>query len=110
MSDEMSEFRRMGRKIFQSSKIIAVAKLVRIFFPNVFRLLKMRTFPAEVNDFFISVVSDTLNHRQQHNIRRNDFLQMLAEIRNTSATAYSSADDEESAAVGNNALRISITR
>ncbi|KAK7580778.1 hypothetical protein V9T40_001407, partial [Parthenolecanium corni] len=83
MSAESSEFRRMGRKALQPSKVSAISKLIRVFFPTLFRLLKLRTFPNEVNNFFLSVVADTLKHRQQHKIVREDFLQMLAEIRGT---------------------------
>lgn len=83
MSEESSDFRRMGHKVLQPSKMSAFSKLIRVFFPTLFRVLNLRTFPKEVNKFFLSVVADTLRHRRQNNIRREDFLQMLAELRYT---------------------------
>lgn len=83
MTAESSEFRRMGRKALEPSKVSAISKLIRVFFPTLFRWLKLRTFPNEVNNFFLSVVADTLKLRQQNKFVREDFLQMLAEIRNT---------------------------
>ncbi len=71
----------MGHKVLQPSKISAISKLVRVFFPTLFRLFKLRTFPEEVNNFFLSVVADTLKYRQENGIHREDFLQMLADIR-----------------------------
>lgn len=83
MSDESSDFRKMGRKVLQPSKISAFSKLVRVFFPTMFRILNLRTFPKEVNNFFLSMVSETLKHRQAHKIHRVDFLQMLVDLRDS---------------------------
>uniref|UniRef100_A0AAT9UTS1 Cytochrome P450 6DD3 n=1 Tax=Maconellicoccus hirsutus TaxID=177089 RepID=A0AAT9UTS1_MACHI len=81
MSPESSAFRQMGREVLQPSKIFAFSKLLRVFFPALFRTLKLRTFPKKVNDFFLNMVTETLKHRQKHNIRREDFLNMLTDLR-----------------------------
>lgn len=99
MSEESSDFRRMGQKVMAPSKISAVSKLLRVFFPTLFRILKLRTFPKEVNNFFLSVVSDTLKYREEHQIRREDFLQMLADIR---GIEFSNPEADRSHEVGNN--------
>jgi len=86
MTEESSDFRVMGKKVMDPSKMVSLARMLRCFFPALFRVLKLRTFPKEVNDFFISVVADTLRHRQLNNIRREDFLDALSEIRGTRLT------------------------
>ena len=95
MTGETSDFRVMGRKAINSSKSGSLARMLRCFFPPLFHLLKLRTFPKEVNDFFISVVADTLRHRQQNNIRREDFLDALVEIRGTRLTSSEGNRKEE---------------
>lgn len=97
MREDSSDFRRMGHKVLQPSKTAAISKLIRVFFPSLFRLLNLRTFPKEVNNFFLSVVADTLKHRQMHNIRREDFLQMLADIRGMD---FSMAEADRNSEVG----------
>lgn len=80
LRDTQSEFRRMGCAVLNSSASLALAKLVRVFFPKVFRALKLRTFPAEVQQFFMGVVKQTIAHRNANHVRRNDFIQLLLEL------------------------------
>lgn len=103
MSKESSDFRRMGREVLQPSKISALSKLVRVFFPALFKILNLRTFPKEVNDFFLSMVSETLKHRRTHNIHREDFLQMLADLRETKDST--SPESDQDFEVGNEWLK-----
>ncbi|XP_075219352.1 putative cytochrome P450 6a14 [Lycorma delicatula] len=79
--DSDSEFRRMGRRVFDSSATSVVTKAIRVFFPYIFRLLRLRTFPEEINTFFSSVVKDTIQDREKNNIQRNDFIQQLMLLR-----------------------------
>ena len=83
MTGDSSDFRKMGKKVLEPSKMASLSRMLRCFFPPLFRVLNIRTFPKEVNEFFISVVTDTLRHRQLNNIRREDFMDALSEIRGT---------------------------
>ncbi|XP_025190556.1 probable cytochrome P450 6a14 [Melanaphis sacchari] len=82
LKDSQSEFRRMGCAVLNSSASLALAKIVRIFFPKIFKALKLRTFPAEVQQFFMSIVKQTIDFRNTNQVRRNDFIQLLLEIKN----------------------------
>lgn len=75
------EFRKMGRRVLDSSAASVITKAIRIFFPTVFRILRLRTFPNEVNTFFSTVVQDTIENREKKNIQRNDFMQLLMQLR-----------------------------
>ena len=37
--------------------------------------------PEELRNFFIQTVKNTVNYRQENNVQRNDFIQLLMEIR-----------------------------
>lgn len=42
----------------------------------------MRVFPKEVADFFKDVVTKMIDYRKKNKVARNDFLQVLIEIKN----------------------------
>lgn len=81
LKDSQSEFRRMGCAVLNSSPSLALAKIVRVFFPKIFKALKLRTFPAEVQQFFLGIVKQTIDFRNTNQVRRNDFIQLLLEIK-----------------------------
>jgi len=81
LKDSQSEFRRMGCAVLNSSTSLALAKMIRVFFPKVFKALKLRTFPAEVQQFFMGIVKQTIDFRNTNPVRRNDFIQLLLEIK-----------------------------
>jgi len=71
----------MGCAVLNSSPSLALAKIVRVFFPKIFKALKLRTFPAEVQQFFLGIVKQTIDFRNTNQVRRNDFIQLLLEIK-----------------------------
>lgn len=56
--------------------------MVRVFFPKLFKALQLRTFPAEVQYFFMNIVKQTINFRNTNQVNRNDFIQLLLELKN----------------------------
>jgi len=71
----------MGCAVLNSSTSLALAKLIRVFFPKMFKALKLRTFPVEVQQFFMGIVKQTIDFRNTNPARRNDFIQLLLEIK-----------------------------
>nr|CAD7418480.1 unnamed protein product [Timema poppensis] len=77
-----SEFRAMGRKIFQASAIKKAKILLAKAFPFLAELFNISFFDKEASNFFLNVVNDTVEHREKNNISRNDFLQLLIQLKN----------------------------
>ena len=42
---------------------------------------QLRMIPKKITDFFIDAVRDTMNYREENNYQRNDFLQLLIQLR-----------------------------
>lgn len=80
-----AEFRRMGRKIFEPSTLENIVGLLDFFIPNVFTRLKAKVLGSEMQDFFLKIVEDTVKYREDNNIVRNDFLQLLIELMHSSS-------------------------
>ncbi|XP_046745042.1 probable cytochrome P450 6a13 [Diprion similis] len=83
LRDESSIFRAIGKKIFPSSRIRTVSKAVQLHFPWLFRLLKLSTRTREVTEFFVSLTKANFKYREENNERRNDFMDLLRDLKNT---------------------------
>ncbi|KAJ9598707.1 hypothetical protein L9F63_010617, partial [Diploptera punctata] len=73
-----SEFRTMGRKVVEPSLSNVVRRLLALVVP----IFGIRVLPWEVTQFFISAVTETIQYRETHNVVRNDFMQLLIQLKN----------------------------
>ncbi|XP_970556.2 cytochrome P450 6a2 isoform X1 [Tribolium castaneum] len=82
--EKNSPFRIYGKKVFKDS---VLRSLKRAFltsnFPELARKLGILAFPSEITDFFLKVVADTVKYREENNRSRNDFLQLLIDLKNS---------------------------
>ncbi|CAH0555970.1 unnamed protein product [Brassicogethes aeneus] len=77
---EDSEFRRYGKKVFQSSYSKMAKMNFAGAFPGLARMLNVKISQQDVSDFFINVVRDTVKYRKENNVTRKDFLQLLIDL------------------------------
>lgn len=81
LKDPDSEFRKRGRELFTGNSYRRVIKLILTsIHPLIPRLLNLRSSP-ETAEFYTNFIRDTVQYREQNNIRRNDFVQLLIDIR-----------------------------
>ncbi|KAK9696688.1 Cytochrome P450 [Popillia japonica] len=82
-----AEFRLNGRNLFKPT----LKRRLRIFlvanFPNICKRLGVVFIPKEVSNFFLNVVKEVIEYREKNHVHRNDFMQILMDMRNK--------DDEE---------------
>lgn len=81
----------MGRQIFKTSLLSAIKRSLWVALPFIRKYIRISVVPKEASDFFLNVVKDTVHYREQNNETRNDFLQLLIEIKNKGTIA----DDED---------------
>lgn len=79
--DPQAEFRRMGRSIFERPRHSGVVQGFMFTSPKLARQLRMKTFSDDVAEFFMNAVKETVEYRVKNNIRRNDFMDMLIEMK-----------------------------
>ncbi|XP_049787510.1 cytochrome P450 6k1-like [Schistocerca cancellata] len=77
-----AEFRQWGRKVFEPSLKNKVALLMYEFFPLLARLLRVDSGTQEVSEFFRNMVRQTVEYREKHNVTRNDFMNLLVQLKN----------------------------
>lgn len=75
-------FRKYGRKIFDASLKNFLKATFAFVFPNLTKKLAIKQMNPEVESFLLNVVKDTVAYRENNNVNRNDFLQLLIDIKN----------------------------
>ncbi|CAD7079510.1 unnamed protein product [Hermetia illucens] len=91
-----SEFRRYGSRAFDDPPNSTLFQVLSIQYPNIAsKYFHMRAFKKDVSDFFMNMVRETIAYREKNNVRRNDFMDLLIQLKNGG-----SLEDEHSKKLG----------
>lgn len=82
LTNPEAEFRRVGRKFLDTLTVTNLKIGFATGFPKIARKLGITITPPDVSDFFLNTIRETVAYREEHNIKRNDFLDLLIEIKN----------------------------
>ena len=82
LKNENAEFRKWGRKIFEPSLKQIVIGILSGVAPVVLDSLKISTLDSDISKYFLSMVQETVEYRETNNVKRNDFLQLLIQLKN----------------------------
>lgn len=77
-----AEFRKFGAKVFNAPKY---SKLVKEFLgqcPEIGRFFRMKLFSDDVIEFFLGTITETIEFREKNNVHRNDFIDLLIQMKN----------------------------
>lgn len=85
-------FRKMGIKIFEMTLKQKLQASCAMFIPMLKKIIKFKFTQPDVEAFFHSVLKQTINYRETNNYERNDFMQLLIELKNK---GFVSADKGE---------------
>lgn len=80
LTEPHAEFRVKGDKAFYT--IHPLMEMLASAYPNFFHKLGYKAFTTELIDFYSDIVRKTVKYREEHQIKRNDFLDMLIEFKN----------------------------
>ncbi|XP_050421474.1 probable cytochrome P450 6a14 [Adelges cooleyi] len=93
-----AEFRAVGRSLFTIRLETIIRNAMNALAPNLIGLFKVRSIKKEHADFFYNVVNETVKYREENNVQRNDFLDLLLKIK----MGHNLADDESRAIFNGN--------
>ncbi|XP_037947260.1 probable cytochrome P450 6a17 [Teleopsis dalmanni] len=82
LQDGKAEFVRIGKSFLTKSRHNVLVDGLINSFPNMARRLHMRVINDEVHEFYMRVVRETIDYREKNNVKRNDFMDMLIEMKN----------------------------
>ncbi|KAH8290778.1 hypothetical protein KR054_005865 [Drosophila jambulina] len=86
LKDPDAEFRVMGRRAVFEQRHGPLGIAFINSFPNLARKLHMKITLDEAEHFFLRIVRETVAFREQNNIRRNDFMDQLIDLKNSPLT------------------------
>ncbi|VVC35442.1 Hypothetical protein CINCED_3A011882 [Cinara cedri] len=79
--DESSEFVKYGKTIFKPSLRVVFREISVMINPVFLKILRIRDFPSEASNFFYNTFWNIMKYREENNIVRNDFVQILMQVR-----------------------------
>lgn len=82
LTDEESEFHRAAKKLSRPSYKATLWRMLRTAMPKLYKFLNVQVINPEVTRFFKNVVSQMLKQREEHGIKRHDFMDLLIELKN----------------------------
>ncbi|KAL7027300.1 hypothetical protein ACKWTF_005399 [Chironomus riparius] len=101
INDRENIFRKIGIKIFKPSLKRSIMRAFTFFLPNIFGFLreklniKIKVTPEEIESFFMSVVQQTIEHRERNkDFERKDFMQLLIQLKNQGFISADKDDDD----------------
>ncbi|XP_017012809.2 cytochrome P450 6A1 [Drosophila takahashii] len=83
LKDPQAEFREVGRRLFRNNnKSIRWRIFKMTYLSSLAKLgLPIRIFHPDITDFFLRIVRETVELREREHIRRNDFMDLLLDLR-----------------------------
>lgn len=94
LNDPNCEFAKVGESVFKMNFLKSLLGFLRMGFPSLGRIVDSvgRFFGKDGSDeeskiFIMNVVKDTVEYREKNNIQRNDFLQIMMELRKQDANS-----------------------
>ncbi|CAL1682606.1 unnamed protein product [Lasius platythorax] len=79
--DPDAEFRKYGKMIYQYDTIRGLEMLAIFFLPSIVRLTRIKMFGKEPSIFMRKVFWETLTHRMESGIKRDDLIDILLELK-----------------------------
>ncbi|XP_031628928.1 probable cytochrome P450 6d5 [Contarinia nasturtii] len=78
-----NDFRVYGRKVFEASISNSIRLSFNFIAPKLMNLLRIKSVSQQVENFIFSIVKQNLEYRENNNVTRKDFFQLLIQLRNT---------------------------
>ncbi|XP_011630895.1 probable cytochrome P450 6a13 isoform X1 [Pogonomyrmex barbatus] len=82
LTDEESEFHRAAKTLSKPSYKATLWRMLRTSMPRLYRLLGVQIVDPGVTKFFMDVVSQMIDQREDNGTTRHDFMDLLIELKN----------------------------
>lgn len=83
LKDPHAEFRQMGENSLKLKRHGFLLSLFMFSFPDWAQKLRMKMTPDVVEEFFMRIVRETVAYREKNNVKRNDFMNLLLELKHS---------------------------
>ncbi|XP_031631295.1 cytochrome P450 6A1-like [Contarinia nasturtii] len=87
LRDPHSKFREIGKKTFEEPKLSSFQRTLVTSNTNLARFMRVRAHHKDVTDFFLKIVKETIEYRENNNVKRNDLMSLLIDLKNAQTDA-----------------------
>lgn len=88
-------FREMGLKNLKTNWRSNLRNSLAFFLPVAFKIFPLKTIDPDFEKFIFSIVRQTIEHREKNHIERNDFMQLLIQLKNQGYVSVDKGDKAE---------------
>lgn len=82
LEDPKNEFRDKSKKVLDSPKFPPWIQMVLLAFKDLSRKLHIKHLHDDSSEFFMRIVSETIEYRERNDVSRNDFMHLLIQLKN----------------------------
>lgn len=82
LKDPNAEFRVMGRNVFENPRHPILFAFLISGLKTLSKFFHVKVTRDDVSAFFLKVVNDTIDYREKNNVHRNDFMDILINLKN----------------------------
>ncbi|XP_076664024.1 cytochrome P450 6B5 [Andrena cerasifolii] len=82
LTEEDSEFHRAAKRLSRPSYKATLWRMLRTAMPRLYKVLGVQVIDPGVTKFFKNVVSQMVKQREEHGVKRHDFMDLLIELKN----------------------------
>lgn len=86
LNDPNAQFRRMGKKVFGEPRNQGLKSFLVLSFQKLAHKLHMKVNHDDVSEFFMGIVRETIAYREKSGVKRNDFMDLLIDLKNEEPT------------------------
>lgn len=88
-------FRKIGMEIFEDGIVQKVRYFIIFFLPRLYHLFKVRITSKRVENFIKSLVRQTIEYREKNHVHRNDFMDLMIQLKTHGFLAGDKKDESE---------------
>uniref|UniRef100_A0A1I8MDG2 Cytochrome P450 n=1 Tax=Musca domestica TaxID=7370 RepID=A0A1I8MDG2_MUSDO len=93
LKDPQQLFYIMSKRALLENNLGSLGVAFRGSFPKLARRLHMKDTVADVENFFLGTVRETLRYREENSIQRSDFMNLLLELKNNRVIKNETGDE-----------------
>ncbi|XP_065366573.1 probable cytochrome P450 6a21 [Calliphora vicina] len=93
LTDPQAKFHVMSKRALLENHLGNFGVAFRFSFPKLAKRLRMRDTVHEIEDFFMGIVKDTVKYREDNQVKRNDFMNLLLELKNNKVMKTEGGED-----------------
>ncbi|XP_065080061.1 probable cytochrome P450 6a21 [Ochlerotatus camptorhynchus] len=82
MKNPDSDFLKYGKKVFEQNLFSIVKFIFASLFKDLSRTLGIKLTDPGVEKFFMGLIRETVEFREKNNVKRNDFMNLLLQLKN----------------------------